>query len=142
MILPDVNVLVYAHHEQSDEHERYRKWWESVVNGPASFGMAPIVLSGFVRVVTHPKVFDRPLSTAAAFDAAAAMRSRPNCVPILPGDRHWSIFDQLCRKTRARGNQVPDAFLAALAIESGSELVTADRGFAKFPGLRWFDPHD
>jgi toxin-antitoxin system PIN domain toxin len=142
MILPDVNVLVYAHHEQSDEHERYRKWWESAVNGPASFGMAPIVLSGFVRVVTHPKVFDRPLSAAAALDAAAAMRSRPNCVLILPGDRHWSIFDQLCRKTRARGNQVPDAFLAALVIESGSELATADRGFAKFPGLRWFDPHD
>lgn len=140
MILPDVNVLVYAHNTEFPDHAEYRVWWESIVNGRAAFGMATLVLSGFVRVVTHPKVFERPLTATQALDACAAIRDRPNCVEIRPGDRHWSIFDELCRKTRAKGNHVPDAYLAALAIESGSELVTADRGFARYPSLRWSHP--
>lgn len=113
-----------------------------MVGGPAAFGMAELVLSGFVRAVTHPKVFETPLTPAQALDACAAVRSRSNCVIVSAGDRHWAIFDDLCRKTRGKGNHVPDAYLAALAIESGSELVTADRGFARYPGLRWSHPLD
>src|SRR5438477_407916 len=71
-----------------------------------------------------------------------ALRARPNCVPIAPGPRHWEVFTGLCRRAGARGNLVPDAYLAALAIESGSEWITADRGFARFPGLRWRHPLD
>lgn len=140
MILPDVNVLVYAHNTEFPDHAEYRVWWESVVNGPGAFGIAELVLSGFVRVVTHPKVFETPLTPTQALDACAAIRSRSNCVTIAPGSRHWPIFDDLCRRTRAKGNHVPDAYLAALAIESGSEFVTADRGFARYPGLRWSHP--
>ena len=111
-----------------------------MVNGPESFGLADLVLSGFIRVVTHPAVFAEPASTAEAVDAVERLRRSPSRVGIAPGPRHWSVFVDLARKTKARGNAVPDAFLAALAIESGSEWVTTDRGFARFPGLRWRHP--
>jgi uncharacterized protein len=70
----------------------------------------------------------------------AALRTRPNCVPIVPGPRHWDLFVSLCHRANARGNLVRDAYLAALAIESGSEWITTDRGFARYPGLRWRHP--
>jgi hypothetical protein len=77
-----------------------------------------------------------------AFDAIDAIRTRPNCTVLAPGARHWTIFDRLCRRTGAKGNVIPDAYLAALAIESGSEFATADRGFARFPDLRVRHPLD
>lgn len=135
-----MNALVYAHHRDSANHEAYRSWWEGVVNGPSVFGMADLVLSGFVRVVTHPRVFDQPLRPGDAMAAAQAMRARSNARPVQPGDRHWSLFADLVRDTDAKGNAVPDAYLAAMAIESGSELVTCDRGFARYSGLRWRHP--
>lgn len=104
--------------------------------------MADLVLSGFVRVVTHPRVFDKPMRPSAAIAAAEAMRARPNSRPVNPGDRHWPVFCGLVRSDGAKGNAVPDAYLAALAIESGSEFVTCDRGFARYPGLRWRHPLD
>lgn len=110
------------------------------MNGPEAFGLSELVLSGFVRVVTHPAVFTEPTSTDEALAATERLRRSRSRVSISPGPRHWSIFTDLCRKTKARGNAVPDAFLAALAIESGSEWVTTDRGFARFPGLRWWHP--
>lgn len=142
MILPDVNVLVYAHHRDSVNHDRYRDAWEAIVNSQAPFGMADLVLSGFVRVVTHPKIFDTPLGTDAAFGAATAVRDRPNCVIVSPSERHWGLFLDLCMRTQAKGNLVPDAYLAALAIDSGAEFLTTDRGFARYPGLRWQHPLD
>lgn len=142
MILPDVNVLVHAHDVDGETYDDYRSWWESVVNSSAPFGMADLVLSGFIRITTHPKILGKPLSPTAALDAIARLRERPNYVPVHPGERHWSLFEHLCRRTSARGNHVPDAFLAALAIESGSEFVTADRGFARYPGLSWRHPLD
>ncbi len=102
--------------------------------------VSELVLSGFVRVVTHPRVFDPPDTAEAALAFADAVRSRPGVVLIGPGDRHWAIFANLCRATEARGNLVPDAYLAALAIEAGAEFITADRDFSRFPGLRWRHP--
>lgn len=142
MILPDVNALVYAHHLDSADHDVFRSWWEGVVNSPSTYGMADLVLSGFVRVVTHPRIFDEPMRTPAAMAAAEAMRARSNSRGVRPGERHWSIFSDLVRRTGAKGNAVPDAYLAALAVESGSDLVTCDRGFARYPGLRWRHPLD
>ena len=140
MILPDVNVLVYAHREDLPDHKRYRAWLEDVINSEAPYGISDLVLSGFIRVVTHPRIFrtPTPLRTALAF--ARALRERPNCVVLSPGPRHWEIFLRLLRATGARGNLVRDAYLAALAIETGSEWVTTDRGYARFPGLRWRHP--
>lgn len=140
MLLLDVNVLVYAHREDAPDHERYLEWLEELANGSESFGVAELVLSGFLRIVTHPKIFATPTPLRAALDFAETLRSQPHCVILSPGPRHWEIFTRLCVEGGAKGNLVPDAYLAALAIESGSEWVTADRGFARYPGLRWRHP--
>lgn len=142
MILPDVNVLVYAHRSERPEHDEMRDWLEDAINGSEAYGLADIVLSGFLRIVTHPRVFDVPTPLAAALAFATELRDRPNRVDVTPGARHWTIFAELYQRSGARGNRVPDAYLAALAIESGCEWITTDRGFARFPGLRWRHPLD
>jgi hypothetical protein len=140
MLLTDVNVLVYAHREDAPDHERYKAWLEEVVNGAEAFAMADTVCSGFLRIVTHPSVFvaPSPLDDALAF--VEAIRAQPNCVVVTPGQRHWKIFRELCRSSGVRGNLVPDAYLAALAIESGSEWITTDGDYGRFAGLRWRRP--
>lgn len=140
MVFPDVNVLVYAHRRDAVDYERYSAWLRQLVESDEAYGMSDLVLSGFIRIVTHPRIFNPPSSTDEALAFARALWQQPNCVPIAPGPRHWDIFTGLCRRAGARGNLVPDAYLAALAIESGSEWITTDRGFARFPGLRWRHP--
>jgi uncharacterized protein len=107
---------------------------------PGPFGLADIVLGGFIRVVTHPRVFIEPTPVDHALAFCAALRDQPNAVVIAPGERHWQIFSQLCERANARGNLVPDAYLAALAIESGSTWATADRDYSRFPGLALAHP--
>jgi hypothetical protein len=140
MVLPDVNVLVYAHRADVPGHAACRRWIESVVNGPEAFGIAEVVLAGFLRVVTNPRIFGVPSKLEDALAFVHQIREQPNCVVVSPGPRHFGIFVQLCRAVRARGDLIPDAYLAALAIESGCLWVTADRGFARFPGLKWQQP--
>jgi len=98
------------------------------------------VLWGFVRVATHPRVFTPPSPIESTLAFAEQIRERPNAVPVSPGSRHWGIFTRLCVSSGARGNLVPDAYLAALAIESGCEWITTDRDYARFDGLRWRHP--
>ena len=142
MLLPDVNVLIHAFRPAQPRHAEFRTWLDAMVNGQQAYGMSDLVLSGFLRVVTNVRAFREPdtLETAMAF--ASDLRGQPNCVPVMPGPRHWGIFSELCRTGQARGNLVPDAFLAALAIESGCEWITTDRDYARFPGLRWRHPLD
>jgi uncharacterized protein len=142
VILPDVNVLVYAHDRAAPRHDAYRAWLQDTLEREAALGLSDLVLSGFLRIVTHPRILERPLSAAAALDIAQERRAHPRCTSVNPGVRHWNIFTSLCRQVQATGNTVPNAYLAALAIESGSEFATADRGFARFPGLRWRHPLD
>lgn len=142
MILVDVNVLVYGFRADAPDHSRYRKWWEERMQSDQGFGLSDLVLSGFLRVVTHPRIFDPPTPLDAAFRFLHALRSAPNCVNIQPGPRHWNIFSRLCQDVNARGNLIPDARLAALAIESGSEWITTDKDYTRFPGLRWRHPLD
>jgi hypothetical protein len=140
MRLVDVNVLVCAFREDAPSHDRVKPWLDALVADSALFGLADLVLSGFLRIVTHPKVFTPPTPTAEAVEFVRAMRAQPNCVVVEPGPRHFEIFLDLCERARARGNLIPDAYLAALAIESGSEWITTDADFARFPGLRWSHP--
>ena len=140
MILVDVNVLVYAFRRDLPQHDRYAAWLSELVHGNQAYGMADLVLSGFLRVVTHRRVFAEPSPIDQALAFVDQIRGRPQCVTIAPGPRHWEIFTDLCRSVGAQGNLVPDAYLAALAIESGSEWVTTDRGYGRFPGLRWRVP--
>lgn len=137
MILPDVNVLLYAFRSDSPGHRIHREWLSGVVAGDAAYGMSPQILSSVVRIATHPRIYADPdqLEDVVAF--ADTLLNQPHCQTLRPGSRHWSIFTNLCRTARVRGNLVQDAWFAALAIEHGCEWITADRDFGRFPGLKW-----
>jgi hypothetical protein len=107
-----------------------------------SFGVTNEVLAGFVRIVTHPRVFHPPETTADAISFVETLRSCPGFVPMGPGPRHWEAFASLCRQVRPAGDAVWDAYHAAVAIEHGCEWVTADADFARFPGLHCVNPLD
>ena len=140
MVLCDVNVLVYAHREDAVDHARYRGWFEALLASDAAYGVSELVLSGFVRVVTHPRIFREPTPLEAALAFAAEVRQRPNAVVVAPGARHWDIFTRYCRECGVKGSLVSDAYLAALALESGCEWITTDRDYARFAGLAWRHP--
>lgn len=140
MILPDVNVLVHAFRSDSPNHMQCRDWLHTVVNGDARYGISPQVLSGVVRVATHPKVFVRPSTLDEVLRFCNILLEQPHCVIVQPGEHHWEIFTRLCTQADARGNLVPDAWFAALAVESGCEWITLDRDYARFPQLQWRVP--
>ncbi len=140
MILCDVNVLVYAHREDAVDHKRYATWLEGAIDSESAYGLSELVLSRFMRVVTNRRMMGAPATTGEALAFASELRNQPNAVLLSPGPRHWDIFTRLCRDAGATGNLVPDAYLAALAIEHGAELITTDRDFARFDGLRWRHP--
>lgn len=140
MRLADVNVLIYAHREESPDHEAYARWLTALVTGAEPFGVSELAASGFVRIVTNPRVFNVPTPIALALDFVDELHARPTCVRVRPGPDHWSIFSRLCRQVGAMGKLVADAYHAALAIEHACELVTTDGDFARFSGLRWGHP--
>lgn len=140
MLIFDVNVLIGAFRAEAKEHDAYRRWLETKLHETEPVGISELVLSGFVRVVTNHRAFPIPATTDEALAFCAAVRHAPSAVPVRPGPRHWEIFEDLCRTVRARGNLVPDAYHAALAMEVGATWVSSDRDFAKFPGLRWTLP--
>ncbi len=133
-------MLVYAFHEGAPDHGRFREWLESAVASDEPVGLSELVLSGFVRVATHPRIFSPPAPIERAMEFADALRAQPNAVIVSPGPRHWEIFERLSLSVRAKGNLVADAYLAALAIESGCEWITSDRDFSRFSELRWRHP--
>jgi uncharacterized protein len=137
VILPDVNVLLYAFRSDAPNHGAYRDWLTDVVNGDSAYGMSPQVLSSVIRISTHPRIYVKPSRLEDAFAFARVLLEQPNCTVVTPGPRHWSVFRDLCLRAEAAGNLAQDAWFAALAIEAGCEWITADRDFARFPGLRW-----
>lgn len=140
MIIPDVNVLVYAARTDAGRHAEYRAWVTAALRGTEAVGLSELVLSGVVRVLTHRRVFDPPMPLEAALAYVEALRAQPRAVLLRPGERLWPLFTDLCRSGDARGNLVVDAYHAALAIEAGAEWITTDRDFARCPGLRWRHP--
>jgi toxin-antitoxin system PIN domain toxin len=138
----DVNVLVYAHRPESPDHHVHLDWLDRARRASEPLGLIDVVASGFLRVVTHPGVFKEPSPLSIAIDFIDAVRSSPATAAVGPGERHWAIFSDLCRTTDAAGNRIPDAFLAAVAIEHNARWVTADKGFARFPGIRLEHPSD
>lgn len=140
MILCDVNVLIYAFRSDADNHPQYKSWLESVINGPSAYGIAPQVLASVVRICTHPRIFRIPSSLTAVFQFCSALLQQPNATVIVPGDRHWEIFETICQKSQSKGNIAQDAWFAALAIEFGCEWITTDRDYGRFDGLTWRAP--
>ena len=140
MLLIDVNVLVYAYREDAPDHTHFRDWLADLLESKKPFGVAELVLSGFLRITTHPKIFNPPSPLQDALSFVETLRAQPGYTAVAPGPRHWQIFLQLCKATSAVGNFIPDAYLAAIAIESAREWITTDRGFDRFPGLQWRRP--
>jgi len=140
MTLADVDVLIHAFRSDSSDHERCRLWLQKCVDGDSSFGVSPQVLTGVVRVTTHPRIFVQPSPLEEVLEFCGALLEMPHRVIIQPGERHWKVFGELCRRADVRGRLVPDAWFAALAIESGCEWITLDRDYARFPKLKWSLP--
>jgi toxin-antitoxin system PIN domain toxin len=142
MVLIDVNILINAHRKNQERHKEFHDWLEAVAISGQMFSIPSMVRSAFLRIVTNPRIYPLPTPLAEAIAVLDEFLAMPNHVEALPGNRHWGIFTDLCRKVEAKGNLVADAYLAALAIESGGEWITADRDYARFPGLKWRHPLD
>lgn len=141
MLFPDVNVCLAAMRpDASPAAARVRDWLEGRLNAHEQVGLSELVLSGMIRIATTHWVFNSPSSAAEAVEFADALLSAPAATVVRPGPRHWRIFGDLVTTHRLRANDVPDAYLASLAMEAGATLVTLDRGFARFDGLRRLDP--
>ncbi|MCP3957526.1 MAG: type II toxin-antitoxin system VapC family toxin [bacterium] len=140
MLLPDVNVLIYAHREDAPEHDRYADWLEDLVGGREPFALSELVLSAFLRLVTNRRIFEPATPMDVALDFCQRLTRWPSAVIVRPSERHWQIFVDLIRGADIRGAMVTDAYLAALAIEHGCEFVSTDSDFARFEGLRWRHP--
>ena len=138
MQMSDVNVLIYAHRLDAPEPGRYAAGLKALVEESEAFAVAEIVLAGFLRIVTNPKIFRpaTPMPTALIF--CRTLVEWPRAVFITPSRAHWDLFVNLC--SAIEGFLVSDAYLAALAIEHGCELITTDSDFARFPNLRWRHP--
>lgn len=140
MILVDANLLLYAVNQDAPLHEPSRSWLESTINGAEIVGLPWVVLLAFVRLTTRPGVFARPLSVGAAFGLVEAWLEQPNVISVEPTPRHVHILRGLLERLGTGGNLTSDAHLAALAIEYGAVLCSADPDFSRFPGLQWRNP--
>lgn len=141
MILPDVNVLVYAFRKESLHHETYAEWLSGVVAGDDQLALHDQVLGGFLRIVTHRRIYADPAPATTALAFVDALRAARRACWLSAGDTAWERFGDFVRADRQIvGDLVPDAQLAATAVVHGCRLATADRGFARYPGLRFFDP--
>jgi uncharacterized protein len=136
MILPDVNVLIYAFRKDTPQHAVCRPWLDSVVAGDARFGISPLALGAVVRITTDSRIYSQPSTNEEAFGFCDDLLGQAHCQVVKPGEQHWDIFRQLCIETDTRGRRVTDAWYAALAIEWGCEWITLDRDYARFPGLK------
>jgi hypothetical protein len=140
VILVDANLLVYAHVANFPQHEVARGWLDGKLNGDAPVGLPWESLLAFLRLVTNPRVFEQPEPATTAWDQVQAWLNCANVWVPLPTENHRKVLGDLLSATRAHANLVPDAHLAALAIEHGLVLCSADGDFARFPGLRWENP--
>jgi toxin-antitoxin system PIN domain toxin len=139
-VLVDANLLLWAHHTRMPEHERAHRWWASTLSDVPLVGVPWAVILAFLRISTHPRALERPLDIASAWAVVKGWLDRPNVRCPVPTERHAAILEELLHETRATGNHTTDAHLAALAIEWGLELVSADGDFARYPQLRWRNP--
>ncbi|TQN45694.1 hypothetical protein FHX52_2394 [Humibacillus xanthopallidus] len=143
MLLLDVNICLYAYRPaESESAARVSEWLAPRLVGHERIAVSEPVLASVLRIATHPKVFRMPSTPADAVAFAESLASAPAAQRVRPGPDHWPIVTELIREHRLRGNDVPDAVLAAHALELGATLVTLDRGFGRFSGLRTVNPLD
>ena len=141
MILPDANVLVVSFRREAADHERYAAWLAAVVAGTEELALTDSTATGFLRIVTSPRIFRDPAPTDLAIEFVDVLRHGQRTRWLRATPATWQSFTALAASDRQlRGNLVPDAWIAAVAISHGARVATADRGFARFAGVDWFDP--
>jgi toxin-antitoxin system PIN domain toxin len=140
VILPDANLFLYAVDSLSPRHNRASAWLADAMSGTETVALTWSVLLAFVRLSTRPAVFASPLAPNEALDIVDGWLSRSCTTVVHSGDRHASLLRELLDPFGTAGNLTSDAHLAALAIEHGATLVSADSDFSRFTGLRWHDP--
>ncbi len=140
MKLLDLNLLLYAVNQDAAQHQRAKAWLEAALAGAETVALPWTVLLGFLRVSTHPRLFEAPLTPERATEIVDGWLARPNVVTLNPGDGHWAILRSLLSQTGTAGNLTTDSHLAAMAIENGCELCSTDSDFARFRRVRWVNP--
>ena len=140
MIVPDINLLVFAHNADAPLHRPARAWWEALLTRGEPVGLPWVVVLGYIRIMTHPAVLERPLRPAEALADVRRWLARPSVELMSPGPRHLDLLEHMLGTLAVAGNLTTDAHLAALAVEFQAEVHSNDRDFARFPGLRWRDP--
>ncbi len=140
MILPDINLLLYAHNPRAPHHQKAFRWWNQCLQGNEGVALAWVVILGFVRIATHPKVFERPMRVEEATGRIAEWLELPHVHLVHPAPTHFQTWSSLLHHIGSAGNLTTDAHLAALAIERGLILHTTDADFSRFPGLKWNNP--
>ena len=140
MIIPDVNLLIYAHYDRSRHHEVARKWWEDLLDGQEEVGLPWSVVMSFLRVMTQVGLLDEPMSPDVALDYVRKWFRHSNVSSINPGPDHMEYFTRNIAAVGAGGKMVPDSHIAALAMEHGAVVHTNDRDFSRFPNLLWNNP--
>ena len=140
MILVDANLLLYAEDSRSPHHNRARSWWDGHLSGTDPVGLCWLVINAFIRIGTNPRVFEHPLLIEQALARIQSWLDQPPSRLIHPTERHWVVFQEMLTAGQASGNLVPDAHLAALALEHGCTLYSSDSDFSRFPRLKWRNP--
>jgi toxin-antitoxin system PIN domain toxin len=140
MIVPDLNLLLYAYNADALEHSRAKTWWETCLSDNRTIGLPWAVIVSYLRLMTNRSVQLEPASVKEAIGHVRSWLQRPQVEILTPGPRHLDLLDSLLRDARASGNLAADAHLAALAIEHNAELHSNDADFSRFPGLRWINP--
>ena len=140
MIVPDLNLLVYAYNDGAPRHLEARRWWEGLINGSDRVGVPWLVSTGFVRLMTHPGTLTSPVSPGEAIDHVSEWFRHPHVTPINPGTDHLTHVRRNLDAAGVGANLVTDAHIAALAIEYQAEVHSNDADFGRFPGLRWRNP--
>jgi uncharacterized protein len=140
VIVPDVNLLLYAEIDAHPLHARARRWWEEGLSGDRAIGLAPVCLFGFIRLATNRRVFTEPMPVSDAINRIEAWLARPHVTALVPGRTHLEIAFGLLRRLGTGANLTTDVQIAAHAIEVNGELHSNDGDFARFEGLRWVNP--
>jgi toxin-antitoxin system PIN domain toxin len=140
VILVDANILIYAHIEEFPQHVRAKTWLDEQLSGATPVGLPWANIIAFLRITTNRRVFRQPLSIVAAWEQVQQWFSCSNVWTPQPTDRHAHMLEQILLESNVHGEPVADAELAALAMEHGLTLCSADRDFARFPRLRWHNP--
>ena len=140
MIVPDINLLIFAHNPAAPQHDKARTWWEACLNGTTPVGLPWVTISGYLRLMTHPRVLVRPLDAATAVAHVEEWLAQPPVRLLHPGTRFAGLFFDYLKQLGTAGNLTTDIQLAALTVEHQAELHSCDTDFHRFPGLRWTNP--